>query len=240
MLSQSLYEQFNRNKEKEFVILDQNGSLIEEMCTIQFTTTVLMVSNKQSFESSFAKYKAILQQSRLHFTKVSFTESWNRNFRGVIVSGKCKPSSLRCGNTAHGLSAMTKQTKNKQFTHRSLRESSERLEPHLTVPNSGKDRQSKRSKSSEIDKHLLSLLTNMKTQTIEVKKRYETYEAVFAKLKRQSSITDDALNVANADKLPMSVLKRKFSLFKGKSAEHVDAILSAFQIDPNQTCISKS
>jgi hypothetical protein len=94
MISQSLYEKFNLSKEKDYVLLDENGRLIEDICGIKFSTSQILITTRPHHERSYNQYRAIIESNLQNFKKMSFSEELKRNFRSRIAAGKFEESGL--------------------------------------------------------------------------------------------------------------------------------------------------
>lgn len=88
MLGRELYEKFNiSSSNKEYILLDAQGNLIEDVCKIYFSTTLLFICEKFHYQRKFAHYLNILENSNTTVKRLSFSEGLKKSFRNKIVSG---------------------------------------------------------------------------------------------------------------------------------------------------------
>lgn len=76
------------NKEKEYIILSDQGEHLSELCQITFSTKVLLISDAHNYEKAFLQYQDILLNKGMSLQKISFSEGLKKTFRTKIAGGK--------------------------------------------------------------------------------------------------------------------------------------------------------
>lgn len=88
MITQSLYEKFNLPKDRDYVLLDDLGNILEDLCNIKFNISSLLITTREQYEKSYSKYRNFVESNLQTFKKITFTEELKKNFRGFISGGK--------------------------------------------------------------------------------------------------------------------------------------------------------
>jgi hypothetical protein len=239
-LSQFLLEKFSLSKDADYVLLHENGVPVEDLCSVKFSTKLLLVATRATAGASYARYRTFLHSNRLSHPKPSLEEALKRVFRDSVSDRGDETALSSPTVTVRGDHSLRPQTR--FLIHRSFDKS-----PPCKTNQHPKQRS--RGGCSELpqnwrdflsaERASLSAATKSPTRTLSARKRIEGYMEQFAELRRKNTAHDSVFNFTNPNKVMMAVLRREFPLFRDKSTAQIDAILRALGIDPRGETVSE-
>ena len=84
MLSRSLFENFNMPKDRDYVLLNEAGEMLSQLCEINFSCKALLIVESSKSEKTYNRYQDIINDHDISYQRLSFSEGLKKNFRTRI------------------------------------------------------------------------------------------------------------------------------------------------------------